>query len=161
NTMLNEEGGIDPLEFRFHAVTDRVATTGTTWLGLTLGCAQCHTHKFDPVPQREYYQLLAFLNNADQPDLDLPKPDLVARREAQEKKIARLIAELPKRFPAADATGGGQAKVFDRQFAEWVERERRRAVPWTVLRPVEAKSNLPLLTVQDDDSVFVSGDITK
>ena len=50
NTMLNEEGGIDPLEFRFHAMTDRVATTGTVWLGLTLGCAQCHTHKFDPIP---------------------------------------------------------------------------------------------------------------
>ena len=47
--MLNEEGGIDPLEFRFHAMVDRVATTGTTWLGLTVGCAQCHTHKFDPI----------------------------------------------------------------------------------------------------------------
>ena len=57
NTMLNEEGGIDPLEFRFYAMTDRVATTGTVWLGLTLGCAQCHTHKFDPIPHREYYQL--------------------------------------------------------------------------------------------------------
>ena len=45
NTMLNEEGGIDPLEFRFHSMTDRVATTGITWLGLTMGCAQCHTHK--------------------------------------------------------------------------------------------------------------------
>ncbi len=58
NTMLNEEGGIDPLEFRFYAMTDRVATTGTVWLGLTLGCAQCHTHKFDPIPQREYYQFI-------------------------------------------------------------------------------------------------------
>ena len=74
NTMLNEEGGIDPLEFRFHAMTDRVATTGTIWLGLTVGCAQCHTHKYDPITHREYYQLMAFLNNADEPDLDLPRP---------------------------------------------------------------------------------------
>ena len=59
NTMLNEEGGIDPLEFRFHAMIDRVATTGTVWLGLTLGCAQCHTHKFDPITHSEYYQLFA------------------------------------------------------------------------------------------------------
>ena len=59
NTMLNEEGGIDPLEFRFYAMTDRVATTATVWLGLTLGCAQCHTHKFDPIPHREYYQFMA------------------------------------------------------------------------------------------------------
>ena len=57
NTMLNEEGGADPLEFRFHAMTDRVATTGTVWLGLTVGCAQCHTHKFDPIPHKEYYQI--------------------------------------------------------------------------------------------------------
>ncbi|HQX50923.1 MAG TPA: DUF1549 domain-containing protein [Planctomycetaceae bacterium] len=52
NTMPNEEDGIDPLEFRFHAMTDRVATTGTTWLGLTTGCAQCHTHKYDPITHR-------------------------------------------------------------------------------------------------------------
>ncbi|HMF27423.1 MAG TPA: DUF1549 domain-containing protein, partial [Candidatus Cybelea sp.] len=49
NTMLNEEGGIDPLEFRYYAMTDRTAATGTVWLGLTVGCAQCHTHKFDPI----------------------------------------------------------------------------------------------------------------
>ena len=69
NTMLNEEGGIDPLEFRFYAMTDRVATTGTAWLGLTIGCAQCHTHKFDPIPHRDYYQFMALLNNADEPEM--------------------------------------------------------------------------------------------
>src|SRR5205085_3800500 len=74
NTMLNEEGGIDPLEFRFHAMTDRVATTGTTWLGLTIGCAQCHTHKYDPISQKDYYRLFAFLNNADEPELDVIDP---------------------------------------------------------------------------------------
>ena len=67
--MLNEEGGIDPLEFRFYAMTDRVATTATVWLGLTLGCAQCHTHKFDPIPHRDYYQFMALLNNADEPEM--------------------------------------------------------------------------------------------
>ena len=70
--MLNEEGGIDPLEFRFYAMTDRVATTATVWLGLTLGCAQCHTHKFDPIPHREYYQFMALLNNADEPEMTVP-----------------------------------------------------------------------------------------
>ncbi len=81
NTMLNEEGGIDPLEFRFHAMIDRVATTGTVWLGLTVGCAQCHTHKYDPIPHREYYQFMAFLNNADEPELEVPLPEL--RRSAK------------------------------------------------------------------------------
>ncbi len=69
NTMLNEEGGIDPLEYRFHALVDRVATTGTVWMGLTTGCAQCHTHKYDPITHTDYYSLLALLNNADEPDV--------------------------------------------------------------------------------------------
>ena len=115
--MLNEEGGIDPLEFRFYAVIDRVDTTGTTWLGLTLGCAQCHTHKFDPIPHREYYQMMAFLNNADEPTMDVPQPDLVARRQEIEEQIAAREADLPNRFPVkrgidlkwydADAARGG------------------------------------------------------
>ena len=76
NTMLNEEGGIDPLEFRFYAMTDRVATTGTTWLGLTTGCAQCHTHKYDPITHRQYYELMAFMNNTNEPELDIPDAKL-------------------------------------------------------------------------------------
>ncbi|HEV3116440.1 MAG TPA: DUF1549 domain-containing protein, partial [Gemmataceae bacterium] len=104
NTMLNEEGGIDPLEFRFYAMTDRVGTTGTVWLGLTVGCAQCHTHKFDPITQREYYQLMAFLNNADEPVMDIPRPDLAARRASLENEFAARVAGLASRFPPGDDT---------------------------------------------------------
>ena len=68
NTMVNEEGGIDPLEFRFHAVVDRVNTTATTWLGLTLGCAQCHTHKYDPITQKEYFEMFAIFNSTADAD---------------------------------------------------------------------------------------------
>ncbi len=99
NTMLNEEGGIDPLEFRFHAMTDRMATTGTVWLGMTLGCAQCHTHKYDPISQTEYYRLMALLNNADEPTMDVPRPEIAKRREEIERQIAELTASLPSRFP--------------------------------------------------------------
>jgi hypothetical protein len=169
NTMLNEEGGIDPLEFRFYAMVDRVNTTATAWLGLTLGCAQCHTHKFDPIPQREYYQLMAFLNNADEPEMDLPRPDISRQRQATEEKIAGLVADLPNRFPVDEKAGKDDQRPvavrrrehLERKFEEWAEREAARTVRWTVLRPAEAKSNLPLLTVQDDDSVFVSGDQSK
>jgi hypothetical protein len=153
NTMLNEEGGIDPLEYRFYAMTDRVATTGTTWLGLTLGCAQCHSHKYDPILQREYYQLMAFLNNADEREIDVPRADVAAQQRALQTRIARLTAELADKFPSATER--------DQKFAAWLERERSRNVRWTPLRPIEAKSNLPLLMVQEDDSVFASGDITK
>ena len=65
--------GIDPLEFRFHAMVDRLNTTGTAWLGLTLVCASCHTHKFDPIPQTEYYRMFALLNNADEPEIDIAR----------------------------------------------------------------------------------------
>ncbi|MEQ1849981.1 MAG: PSD1 and planctomycete cytochrome C domain-containing protein [Chthoniobacteraceae bacterium] len=102
NTMLNEEGGIDPLEFRFNAMTDRVATTGVTWLGLTVGCAQCHTHKYDPIQHREYYQIMAFLNNADEPDLDLPPPNAAEQIAVRQKNAAKLLAELADKWPLQD-----------------------------------------------------------
>ncbi len=99
NTMINEEGGIDPLEFRFHAINDRVATTGKTWLGLTTLCAQCHTHKFDPLPHSEYYGIYALMNNADEPVLMLKPEDFPAKQAEVEAKVARLIGELPAKYP--------------------------------------------------------------
>jgi mono/diheme cytochrome c family protein len=71
NTQINEEGGIDPEQFRVEAVIDRVNTTGAVWMGLTVACCQCHSHKYDPITQREYYQLFAFFNNQDEPNLPL------------------------------------------------------------------------------------------
>ncbi|QDV36788.1 PSD1 and planctomycete cytochrome C domain-containing protein [Tautonia plasticadhaerens] len=68
NTLTNTEGGVDAEEFRVAAVIDRVNTTGSVWLGLTVACAQCHTHKYDPITRREYYQLFAFFNSADEAD---------------------------------------------------------------------------------------------
>lgn len=63
NTQINQEGGIDPEQFRIEAVLDRVNTYGTAFLGLTIACAQCHDHKFDPITQKDYYRLYAFFNN--------------------------------------------------------------------------------------------------
>lgn len=99
NTMLNEEGGIDPLEFRWLATVDRVNTTGTTWLGLTVGCAQCHTHKFDPILHTEYYQMMAFLNNADEPELALSPPDAAKRAAERAAEADRLEAALADHWP--------------------------------------------------------------
>ncbi len=78
NTLLNDEDGTNPEEFRVAAVKDRVDTTATVWLGQTLECAQCHNHKYDPFTQREYYQLYAFFNQTadtgvgNGPELALP-----------------------------------------------------------------------------------------
>ncbi|MCB1224316.1 MAG: PSD1 domain-containing protein, partial [Verrucomicrobiales bacterium] len=93
NTQINQEGGIDKEQFRIDSVFDRVATTGSVWLGLTIGCAQCHDHKFDPIAQREYYRLFAFLNNQDEPTLKVLDPDLdVDALTKEQKELSHQIA---------------------------------------------------------------------
>jgi hypothetical protein len=154
NTMMNEEGGIDPLEFRYYAVVDRVNTTATTWLGLTLGCAQCHSHKYDPISQREYYQMLAFFNNADEPDYEVPDAAISKRRAEIEARIADATAALPSKFP-----GGSEA--FDKALAAWDQHESERAVTWTLLRPISMTATMPHLELLDDGSILASGDQTK
>ena len=75
NTLISTEGGSDQEEFRVKATVDRVNTTGAAWMGLTIGCAQCHSHKYDPISQREYYQMFAFFNSLDR--VDIPAPTAV------------------------------------------------------------------------------------
>ena len=164
NTMLNEEGGIDPLEYRFYAMVDRVATTGTVWMGLTIGCAQCHSHKYDPLSQQDYYSLLALLNNADEPDLTVADAGIEARRHELTEQIARLQADLENQFPPAEGEGTVAARRqanLQAKFHAWRDQEAAGAVPWTVLRPQGLTTNLPKLTLQEDGSVFASGDFTK
>ena len=165
NTMLNEEGGIDPLEFRFHAMTDRVATTGTTWLGLTLGCAQCHTHKYDPVTHRNYYQVMAFLNNTEEPDLELPKPEELQSYERRLADANALIEELPTHWPLVDNSNLDielrRTTAIETAFDLWLERERRQTTRWEILRPAIASSTTLKLNIESDHSIFASGDITK
>jgi Protein of unknown function (DUF1553)/Protein of unknown function (DUF1549) len=94
NTPLNQEGGIDVEQFRVEAVVDRVNTTASVFLGLTLGCCQCHDHKFDPFSQREYYRLFAFFNNSDDPTLELGDPGLVGERSRLQSEITRTEKRL-------------------------------------------------------------------
>jgi len=96
-TLTNTEGGTDQEQFRVEAIFDRVATTGTVWLGLTVGCAQCHTHKYDPITHREYYQLFAFFNNADETQTEVP---LVGDPlEDWKRDVAQANAKLAKLRP--------------------------------------------------------------
>lgn len=151
NTMINEEGGIDPLEFRYHAVNDRVATTGKTWLGLTTLCAQCHTHKFDPIPHTEYFGLYALMNNADEPVLLLKPEDFPQKQAEVEAKVAKLIDELPVKYPvdtrvwapvsSATFTSVGGESAARQEDGSWLlagdgpERDT-----WTVTLDTEATS---------------------
>ena len=74
NTLTNKEGGVDEEEFRVAAIVDRVNTTSSVFLGLTMSCTQCHDHKYEPFTQREFYQLFAFFNDADETDVAAPLP---------------------------------------------------------------------------------------
>ena len=119
NTQINQEGGIDKEQFRIESVFDRVATTGTVWLGLTIACAQCHDHKFDALSQREYYELFAFFNNQDEPTLPVPDPG---------QDPDRLRADLKQVLDRLDAHVGGRLK----ELAAWeagLNPTARKALP--------------------------------
>jgi hypothetical protein len=94
NTLINQEGGSDPEQFRNEAVVDRVNTTGAVWLGLTVGCAQCHAHKFDPISQPEYYQLFAFFNSGT--DKNSHAPQIVAAPAAAQTELEQLRDDLAR-----------------------------------------------------------------
>ncbi|MHB1080755.1 MAG: PSD1 and planctomycete cytochrome C domain-containing protein [Prosthecobacter sp.] len=115
NTQINQEGGIDKEQFRIESIFDRVATTGTVWLGLTIGCAQCHDHKFDPISQREYYQIFAFLNNQDEPTLPVPDPgqDLDKLKAEHTQVLKQIDAHIKARIAVLqewEKTLGDQSK---------------------------------------------------
>jgi hypothetical protein len=113
NTPLNQEGGIDVEQFRIDSVIDRVGTTGTVWLGLTVGCAQCHDHKFDPITQKEFYRMFAFFNTQEEPTMKVSDP---SRDEAKLSGAVReadqaLATFLDQRAPALQQWESGLTKA--------------------------------------------------
>ncbi len=98
NSLTNREGGTDPDESRFEQLVNRTNTTATAWLGLTAGCAQCHDHKYDPLKQKEYYQLFAFFHRSEEANIDAPLPGeygpWMRRRPEYLEKRAALIREF-------------------------------------------------------------------
>jgi hypothetical protein len=147
NTSFNEEGGTNPEQFRVERTVDRTNTTGTVWLGLTVGCAQCHTHKYDPISQKEYYQLYAFFNSMEEPKLSMPTP-------AQEKRMKELTAELTKVKQEPPPKKVSPAEV-EKLLAD-LEKETNGG--WRVIYPktVMADSGAKL-DVLDDRSVLAGG----
>ena len=94
NTLTNSEGGTQDEEFRNSAVVDRVNTTMAVWMGTTAACAQCHNHKFDPISQREYFQLFAILNNTQDADHKDELPVLPIYTDAQRLESTELEARV-------------------------------------------------------------------
>ncbi len=153
NTMQNDEGGTDDEEYRVAAVIDRVNTTMQVWMATTMGCCQCHTHKYDPLAQREYYELFAFFNQTADADRYDQEPLLLTPSEAQQ----RLKAELDQQLAATKREIEAKTKELAPAQAEW-ERQFATEVDWKILRPSQVTSAAgATCTVLDDGSILVSG----
>lgn len=132
NTLINQEGGADDEEFRVAAVKDRVDTTASVWLGSTLACAQCHSHKFDPFTQRDYYRMYAvFDQTADRgvstgPQIEVPSPDEQREIERIDAERARLRKRLDRSTPDLEAAQ-----------AEWERETLARNDQWRVPEDLE------------------------
>ena len=157
NTMFNEEGGVDREDFHWQYLVDRVNTTATVWLGTTLGCAQCHNHKYDPFTQKEYYQFLAFFNNSEtgsdedggfvEAKLDLPTAEQQEARNKLQSEIHGLEQKLSTSTPE-----------LAREQAEWEHSVAAAAGAWITLVPSAVKGSAgATLTSMPNGEVMASG----
>ncbi len=154
NTLTNKEGGVDQEEFRNKANADRTSTTATVWLGLTLACAECHNHKYDPLTQQEFYSLFSFFNTSQELDVPAPRPGEVAAYDAAKKTFDEEHAKL------AAALGQFEKEQLPTRLAEW-EQSRAGKLPtarWVVLEPTRvASAGGATLTQQPDGSILAAG----
>ncbi len=157
NTMVNTEGGTDDEEFRVAALVDRVNTTYNVWLGTTMACAQCHTHKYDPFTQREYYTTLAFFNQtkdrgkSEDPQLELPSEEQRRKRDEVRAKIVPLQKILDTQTPEIQA----RQDAWQRHA---VEAAAEIETNWTVLEPGALKAlNGVSLEKLGDQSILAQG----
>lgn len=120
NSMVNEEGGIDPEQFRMEALFNRVDVVGRTMLGLTVNCAQCHTHKYDPLTHTEYYQFLSYLNNSYEACMTVYTPEEQVQRDAVVAAVAEEEANLQAEHPAwRDAMQAWETGVRAQAAVAW------------------------------------------
>ena len=137
NTMTNTEGGTDDEEFRVAAIKDRVDTTMQVWMGLTLGCAKCHTHKYDPLTNEEYYKFYAIFNQTadnDQPDESPVIPVANAVAVEQARKLDARIGELKSLLETAASTLAASQAAWEESLArKQAHADVRNKVPKEVL----------------------------
>lgn len=150
NSMINMEGGVEPEKFRVETIIDRVDAVGRTWLGLTIACAQCHPHKYDPISNEEYYRFYAFLNQDDEPQWSVPNAEQSAAESAILKRVRDFEGQLLKDHPELET-----------REREW-EREQLRALQhWQVLDPSEWHSQPMKFEKLEDASLLGGGDVFK
>jgi mono/diheme cytochrome c family protein len=126
NSMINEEGGVDPEQFRMEAMFDRMDAIGKGMLGLTIQCGQCHTHKYDPLTHEEYYRMFAFLNNSHEANVAVYTPDELRKRAELFQKIREIEDDLRHRHPD-----------WPQRMAAWEETVRSDQPEWTTIQSAE------------------------
>ncbi|MDQ1473866.1 MAG: hypothetical protein QOJ99_5346 [Bryobacterales bacterium] len=124
NSMINEEGGIDPEQFRMEAMYDRMDAIGKGMLGVTIQCAQCHNHKYDPLQQEEYYRLFAFLNNTNEATAAVYTP-------AEQMKIADIL----RRTREIDSSLQHRTPDWEARMSQWETSVANNQPEWQVVRP--------------------------
>ena len=125
NSMINEEGGVDPEQFRMEAMFDRMDAIGKGILGITIQCAQCHNHKFDPLTQEEYYRMFAFLNNSHEANMAVYTPEEQMKQAELFRGMREIESDLQHRRPD-----------WQEQMAKWEEKMKEGQPDWTVVQPV-------------------------
>ncbi len=148
NSMLNEEGGIDPEQFRMEAMFDRMDALGKSVLGLTIQCCQCHNHKFDPFAQEEYFKLFAFLNNDHETQRVVYAPDELMTCERLMRELRENDARLREVHPD-----------WAERMAAWEATIRGNQPEWEVLKPdvYEDTGGGAKLALLPDDSMLCAG----
>ncbi len=154
NTLINREGGTDPEEDRVKRTMDRTNTLGYVWLGMTVECGQCHTHKYDPFTQKEYYELYAFFNSMSEPDIGAP---LESELEKYQIAKAAFDKEHEKFLIAISNYEKNQLPDALKKW-EQTDAKSQTTPDWTILRPQSVSSKKgTTLEVLEDGSVFASG----
>lgn len=150
NTMTNTEGGTDDEEFRTLAVKDRADTTFQAWMGLTLGCAKCHNHKYDPISQKEYYQVYAIFNQTEDNDQPTETPIIPSPTAAERAELARIETEVANRQRALET----MTPALAQEMSKW---ERDLSVPstWSSVAYSSLQATAGGLKLLDDGSVLV------
>ncbi len=152
NTMTNDEGGTDNEEFRVAAVKDRVDTTLQVWMGLTMGCAKCHSHKYDPIGIDDYYAMFAFFNQTEDADRSDDAPLLASATKTQ----AAELVEVNRERLATEQALQEQSQQCEEAFANW--RETFVDPPlWQPLTLSQFESKHKVQLQQADDGTLVAG----
>jgi hypothetical protein len=133
NHRITLEGGVIPEEYRVEYVVDRVETTATTWMGMTMGCARCHDHKYDPITQKEFYEFFAFFNNVPENGIDganFNSPPLIPAPVGQTAQ--RQLVELDAKVASAQAASDAIQPVIAEGQTEWEQLLPLQPVPGTL-----------------------------